>query len=107
MKGKSPNTIETGNRGLPAEEDERQASISWYNNYLLSWISDPEIHVAYVLIWQNWSNNRNVSEQDPSDGYFVPFNPLSPSGKDFILYFESKQTIMLSEFKKELTCNDL
>lgn len=93
---------EAGNRGIPSEEDERQPSINWYNDFLLSWVSDPEINVAYTVIWQNWSNNRNPQEQDLADGYFVPFNSASPAGKDFINYVKSEKTLMLGDFNKKL-----
>ncbi|TDG37290.1 hypothetical protein EZJ43_04010 [Pedobacter changchengzhani] len=93
---------EAGNRGNPAEEDARQPTINWYNDYLSSWTEDKNIHVAYVVIWQNWSNNRDKKLSDPDDGYFVPVYQNSPAGKDFIKYAKKKQTIMLDEFRSEL-----
>ena len=93
---------EAGDRGMPAEEDGRQPTINWYNDYLSYWISDKNIHVAYAVIWQNWSNNRNKAAIDPADGYFVPVYKNSPAGKDFIKYVNKKQTIMLKQFKSEL-----
>ena len=60
---------EAGNRGNPAEEDGRQPVINWYNDYLSSWTADKNIHIAYVVIWQNWSNDRDKKLADPDDGY--------------------------------------
>ncbi len=93
---------EAGNRGLPSEEDGRQRTINWYNDYLYSWINDKNIHVAYAVIWQNWSNNRNRTALDPDDGYFVPIYKNSAAGKDFIKYAQKKQTLMLPDFRREL-----
>ena len=93
---------EAGNRGIPAEEDGRQPTINWYNDYLNFWIADKNIHVAYAVIWQNWSNNRDKAALDPADGYFVPIYKKSPPGKDFIKYVNKKQTIMLAQYKSEL-----
>ncbi|WP_432221117.1 glycosyl hydrolase [Flavobacterium sp. TMP13] len=90
---------EAGNRGLPSEEDERQPTINYYNDYLSSWISDKNVHVALVVIWQNWSNNRDRKALDPDDGYFIPIYKTSAAGKDFINYVDKKQTIMLPNFK--------
>ena len=93
---------EAGNRGLPSEEDERQPTINWYNDYLSSWTSDNNIHVAFVVIWQNWSNNRDRKGIDPEDGYFIPIYKNSAAGRDFINYISNKKSIMLPEFNKEL-----
>ncbi|MEJ7737167.1 MAG: glycosyl hydrolase [Chitinophagaceae bacterium] len=93
---------EAGNRGMPAEEDGRQPAINRYNDYLFSWIADKNIHVAYAVVWQNWSNNRDKKALDPADGYFVPMYNNSLPGKDFINYVDKKQTIMLAQFKSEL-----
>ena len=93
---------EAGNRGLPSEEDNRQPTINWYNNYLSSWTSDDNIHVAFVVIWQNWSNNRDRKGIDPGDGYFIPIYKNSAAGKDFIDYIRNKESIMLPEFNKDL-----
>ena len=93
---------EAGNRGLPSEEDGRQPSINYYNDYLSSWISDKNIHVAFVVIWQNWSNNRDRKALDPDDGYFVPIYKNSEAGKDFIKYVYNKNTIMLEDFRTEI-----
>jgi mannan endo-1,4-beta-mannosidase len=97
--GKIAAITETGNRGLPAEEDGRQPCIDWFDTYLQSWIADPDVHIAYALIWQNWSNNRNPTEDDPGDGYFVPVNPESAAGKDFRKYIERSETLMLGDLK--------
>lgn len=93
---------EAGDRGMPSEEDGRQPTINWFNDYLSSWISDKNIHVAYVLIWQNWSNNRDIKAPDPEDGYFVPVYKDSAAGKDFIKYTAKQQSIMLEQFKSDL-----
>ena len=93
---------ESGNRGMPSEEDNRQSTINWYNDYLFSWIADENIHVAFAIIWQNWSNNRDRNAIDPSDGYFVPIYPNSEAGKDFIKYIEREETIMLHQFRETL-----
>ncbi len=97
--GKIAAITEAGNRGLPAEEDGRQPCIDWFNNYLNSWMADPEINVAFVLIWQNWSNNGNPAEEDPGDGYFIPVNPGSAAGQDFIRYIARPGTLMLPDLK--------
>lgn len=97
--GKIAAITEAGNRGLPAEEDGRQPCIDWFNDYLHSWIADPDIDVAYALIWQNWSNNRNPAEEDPGDGYFVPVQPDSAAGKDFRKYAGRPRTLMLGDLK--------
>ena len=95
--GKIAAITEAGNRGMPAEDDGRQESIQWFNNYLYAWISDPDILVSYALIWQNWSNNRNPDQADPGDGYFVPVFPDSPAGTDFRRYIERGDTLMLRD----------
>ena len=95
--GKIAAITEAGNRGMPAEDDGRQETIQWFNRYLYSWISSPDIHVSYALIWQNWSNNRNPDEADPGDGYFVPVFPASPAGADFRYYIERRDTLMLRD----------
>lgn len=77
---------EAGNRGLPSEEDNRQPTINWYNDYLSSWTSDNNIHVAFVVIWQNWTNNRDRKGIDPGDGYFIPIYKNSAAARDFIDY---------------------
>lgn len=93
---------EAGDRGMPAEEDGRQPTINWFNNYLSSWTSSKNINIAYTVIWQNWSNNRDKVALDPGDGYFVPVYKNSSAGKDFIKYADKKQSIMLNEFKSEV-----
>ncbi len=93
---------EAGNRGIPAEEDGRQSTINWYNDYLSSWMADQKINVAFAVIWQNWSNNRDKKALDPDDGYFVPIDKTSPAGKDFIKYVKEEQPVMLKQFKSEL-----
>lgn len=100
--GKIAAITEAGNRGIPAEDDGRQPTINWYNDYLSSWTADKNIHVAFAVIWQNWSNNRDKKAPDPADGYFVPVNKNSSAGKDFIKYVQKEQTIMLPQFKSEL-----
>jgi hypothetical protein len=97
--GKIAAITEAGNRGLPAEEDGRLPAIDWFNNYLNSWITDPDIDVAYALIWQNWSSRRNPKEDDPADGYFIPTNPSSTTGRDFQTYIQRSETIMLRDLK--------
>ena len=93
---------EAGNRGLPSEEDDRQPTINWYNDYLFSWIKDKNINVAFVVIWQNWSNNRDRNALDPDDGYFVPIYKDSKAGKDFIKYADRKESIFLNDFNSEV-----
>ena len=93
---------EAGNRGIPSEEDNRQPTINWYNDYLFYWIADKNTHVAFAIIWQNWSNNRDRNALDPADGYFVPIYQNSESGMDFVKYVEREQTIMLREFAQEI-----
>lgn len=100
--GKIAAITEAGNRGTPAEEDDRQPTIKWFNDYLFSWISDQKINVAFTVIWQNWSNNRDKTVAYPGDGYFVPVDKNSDPGKDFIKYATRKQTIMLQQFKSDL-----
>ena len=92
---------EAGDRGMPDEEDGRKPCINWFNHYLSSWIEDKNIHVAYVVIWQNWSNNTDKRLADPDDGYFVPVYKNSLAGKDLIKYVNKKQTIMMDRFKSE------
>jgi mannan endo-1,4-beta-mannosidase len=93
---------EAGNRGLPSEEDGRQPTINYFNNYLNAWITDSDIHVAFVVMWQNWSNNRDKTAIDPNDGYFIPVYKESPAGKDFINYANKKNVLMLDHFNKDL-----
>ena len=93
---------EAGNRRLPSEDDARQPSINYFNDYLFKWITAKNVHVSYAVIWQNWSNNRDRKAVDPDDGYFTPINKNSDSGKDFIKYVEKKQSIMLEEFQTEI-----
>ncbi|MEY4538399.1 MAG: hypothetical protein RLZZ306_156, partial [Bacteroidota bacterium] len=93
---------EAGNRGLPSEEDGRQPTINYFNNYLNAWITDPDIHIAFAVIWQNWSNNRDKTTADPNDGYFIPVYKDSPAGKDFINYTSKKNVLMLSKFNSDL-----
>jgi mannan endo-1,4-beta-mannosidase len=93
---------EAGNRGLPSEEDSRQPTINYFNNYLNAWITDPDIHVAFAVIWQNWSNNRDKTAKDPDDGYFIPVYKDSPAGKDFINYAAKKNVLMLKGFNSDL-----
>jgi Glycosyl hydrolase family 26 len=93
---------EAGNRGLPSEEDGRQPTINYFNNYLNTWITDPDIHIAFAVIWQNWSNNRDKKATDPDDGYFIPVYKDSPAGKDFINYTSKKNVLMLSDFNSDL-----
>lgn len=100
--GKIAAITEAGDRGMPSEEDGRQPTINWFNNYLFSWIADKNIHVAYAVIWQNWSNNRDRAALDPDDGYFVPIYKTSSAGEDFIKYADKKQTIMLRQFREDL-----
>lgn len=100
--GKIAAITEAGDRGMPSEEDGRQPTIDWFNDYLFSWIADKNIHVAYAVIWQNWSNNRNRAALDPDDGYFVPIYKTSAAGKDFINYADKKQTTMLRQFRADL-----
>ena len=97
--GKIAAITEAGNRGLPAEDDSRKPCIDWFNDYLFSWIADPDIDVAFALIWQNWSNNRNREQEDPADGYFIPVHPKSPAGMDFKAYIKRPETIMLDDLK--------
>lgn len=93
---------EAGNRGLPSEEDKRQPAINYFNNYLNSWTTDPNIHIAFVVLWQNWSNNRDKTANDPEDGYFIPVYKDSPAGNDFINYASKKNVLMLRDFKADL-----
>ena len=97
--GKIAAITEAGNRGLPAEDDSRQPCINWFNDYLFSWTADPEIDVAFALIWQNWSNNRNREQEDPGDGYFIPVHPNSPAAIDFKSYISRPETLMLDDLK--------
>lgn len=97
--GKVAAITEAGNRGTPAEDDGRQPCLDWYNDYLFEWVSDPEIQVAFALLWQNWSNNRNPEEEDPADGYFVPVFSEGPAGRDFVRYVEREQTLMLRDIE--------
>lgn len=99
LHGKIAAITEAGNRGLPAEDDSRQPCINWFNDYLSSWISDAEIEVAFALLWQNWSNNRDSRKIDPSDGYFVPVCLGSPASKDFGRYIRRPETLMLDDLK--------
>ncbi|WP_354359192.1 glycosyl hydrolase [Pedobacter sp. UYP30] len=94
---------EAGDRGIPSEEDGRKPTINWYNDYLFSWITDKNVHVAYTVIWQSWSNNRDRTALDPDDGYFVPTYKSSAAGKDFIKYVQKKQSIMLGDFRSDLS----
>jgi hypothetical protein len=87
---------------LPSEEDGRQPTINYFNKYLNSWITDPDIHIAFAVIWQNWSNNRDKTATDPDDGYFIPVYKDSPAGKDFINYTNQKNVLMLNDFNSDL-----
>jgi len=93
---------EAGNRGLPSEEDGRQPCINWYTEYLANWIAHPKIDVAFNVVWQNWSNERDRTKADPADGYFVPVYSNSKPGIDFKNYVQKEQTLMLSSVNKAL-----
>jgi len=94
---------EAGNRGLPSEEDGRQPCINWYSDYLAAWIEDPKIDIAFNVVWQNWSNNRDRNTPDPADGYFVPVYPDSEPGVDFINYIQKPESLMLNDLKNTLS----